>query len=164
MKPTTRADRGRIAGESGEEASIETAAGPNPERWQGTETVLVVENEPPVRDLILDVLRLHGYTVLAAEDGEAAFRVAANHPGRIDLAIVDVVMPGMTGQVVARRLAAERPGVKILYVSGYTDEEVRGLGLPPGSANFLQKPFTIEALTAKVRDVLAPPAGGAVSG
>jgi DNA-binding response OmpR family regulator len=135
-----------------------------PEARPGTETILVVENEDPVRELILDVLRLHGYTVLAAADGTAAFEVAANYPGRIDLAIVDVVMPGMTGQVVARRLAAERPGLRILYVSGYTSEEVRGLGLPPGSANFLQKPFTIEALTDKVRDVLAAPPGGAVSG
>lgn len=164
MKPTTRADRGRIAAESGEEASIETAAGPNPERWQGTETVLVVENEPPVRDLILDVLRLHGYTVLAAEDGEAALRVAAEYPGPIDLAVVDVVMPRMTGEAVTRRLAALRPALKVLYVSGYTDQEVCGLGLRPGSPNFLQKPFTVEALARKVREVLDAPAGGAVSG
>lgn len=164
MKPAARVNPGRIggAGEDGQ-AGIETAA-TMPERWQGSETVLVVENEQPVRDLILDVLRLHGYTVLAAEDGEAALRVAAEHPGRIDIAVVDVVMPRMTGEAVARRLAAQRPGLKVLYVSGYTDQEVCALGLPPGSSNFLQKPFTVEALARKVREVLDAPAGGPVSG
>lgn len=167
MTPVARENRepgGGAGAEGRAEASLGTAAGTSPERWAGTETVLVVENERPVRDLILDVLRLYGYTVLAAEDGEAALRVAAEYTGRIDLAVVDVVMPQMTGEAVARRLTAQRPGLKVLYVSGYTDEEVRGLGLRPGSPNFLQKPFTVEALARKVREVLDAPTGGPVSG
>ncbi len=131
---------------------------------QGTETILVVENERPVRELIFDVLRLHGYTVLAAEDGPRALQVAADYLGPIDLAVIDVVMPGMTGEAVARQLTRARPGLKILYASGYTDQEVRGLGLPPGCPNFLQKPFTVDGLARKVREVLGWRAAGPVSG
>lgn len=141
---------------------VDRAAGFPDAARPGGETVLVVENEDPVRDLILDVLRLYGYTVLSAADGDGALRITAGHPGPIDLAIVDVVMPGLTGAAVARRLVADRPGLKVLFVSGYTDEEVRRLGLQPGSPNFLQKPFTVDALASKVRDLLGAPPGPAV--
>src|SRR5206468_1889797 len=83
-----------------------------------SETALVVENEEPVREMIVDVLSLHGYTALAAGDGEEALRIAASHHGALDLIIVDVVMPGISGEALAQRLTAGRPGTRVLYISG----------------------------------------------
>jgi two-component system, cell cycle sensor histidine kinase and response regulator CckA len=128
----------------------------------GSETVLVVENEEPVRDMILDVLSLHGYTALSAADGNEALRVADAHHGAMDLIIVDVLMPGISGEALVRQLVADRPGIRILYISGYTNELIRQHGLLGSTGgNFLQKPFSVDDLVRKVREVLAGGTGRA---
>lgn len=137
-----------------EPPSRETQTMPDTDPWSGKETVLVAEDERPVRELICDVLRLHGYTVLEARDGEDALRIAERHQGPIHLLIVDVVMSGLTASSVVERLAADRPGVKALYISGYTDELIRQHGLLHSDRNFLQKPFTVDALARTVRGLL----------
>jgi CheY-like chemotaxis protein len=120
----------------------------------GRETVLVVEDEQPVRELIGDVLRLHGYTVLEAQDGDEALVVGERHPAPIHLLIADVVMPGVPAGTLAQRLADTRPGLKVLYISGYTDELIRQHVLLRLGPDFLQKPFTVDALARKVRELL----------
>jgi two-component system cell cycle sensor histidine kinase/response regulator CckA len=127
---------------------------PDVEPHHGTETVLVVENEEPVREMIVDVLSLHGYTALAAADGEEALRIVSSHRGALDLIIVDVVMPGISGEALAQRLTAGRPGVRVLYISGYTDDLVRQHGFLRTSGHFLQKPFSVDDLAQKVHEVL----------
>jgi len=133
---------------------LETFPMPDVESHHGTETVLVVENEEPVREMIVDVLSLHGYTALAAADGEEALRIVSNHGGALDLIIVDVVMPGVSGEALAQRLAAGRPGVRVLYISGYTDDLIRQHGFLRTSGHFLQKPFSVDDLAQKVHEVL----------
>ncbi len=120
---------------------------------RGTETILVVEDELPVRELVGDVLRLQGYKVLTAEDGQTALQVADAHAGHIDLVVVDIVIPGMHVKELVDRLTAARPALRILYISGFTGDLV---GQQVGVAtNFLQKPFTVDGLARKVRDVLS---------
>jgi signal transduction histidine kinase len=124
-------------------------AGPPP---RGTETVLLVEDEPSVRRLVRGVLNGCGYTVLEAADGADALRVAETHPGPIHLLLTDVVMPGMGGPELAGRLAARRAELRVLYISGYPDGGP-GAALQPGAA-LLGKPFSPEALAVRVRAVL----------
>jgi CheY-like chemotaxis protein len=100
------------------------------------------------------VLKAQGYTVLEAANGEEALRLATGHSGPIHLVLTDVVMPGMGGKVLAEQLSGRRPGIKILFMSGYTDEAIAHQGiLEPGVA-LLQKPFSPLALARKVRQVL----------
>ena len=121
---------------------------------QGLETILLVEDEDAVRELARDVLRATGYTVLGAHHGNEALRICEQHAGLIHLMVTDVVMPEMSGRELADRLAVLHPGMKVLYMSGYTDNAVVHHGvLDPGTA-FLQKPFTPPVLTRKVREVL----------
>jgi two-component system cell cycle sensor histidine kinase/response regulator CckA len=118
------------------------------------ETVLVVEDEAPVRDLIREVLRLHGYQVVEAQDGGEALLRADDHRGPIDLMILDVMIPGVTAPDVVRRLRDARPAVRVLYISGYTDDLIGQHGQLHVGRDFLQKPFSLDALTRKVREVL----------
>src|SRR5438552_1959220 len=121
---------------------------------RGTETVLVVEDEPAVLSLSRRALEAQGYVVLAASDPAAALRVVERHGGTIHMLVTDVVMPGLSGPELADKLAAQRPGIRVLYMSGYPgDAVVQHGGLPAGSA-FLQKPFSADTLARKVRDVL----------
>jgi PAS domain S-box-containing protein len=126
----------------------------------GTETVLLAEDAAPVRAVAKLILERCGYTVFEAPNGKVALDVAAGHREGVDLLVTDVVMPEMSGRELADRLRELRPGIKVLFVSGYTDDAVIRHGiLDPGNA-YLQKPFTPEALALKVRDVLdheAPP-------
>ena len=125
---------------------------------RGSETILLLEDEEPVRHLIHKVLKANGYTVLVAANGRDAERAAAEHHERIDLLLTDVVLPGLNGRQVAERLVATRPGIRVLYLSGYTDDAIVHHGvLEPGVA-FLQKPFTPVTLGRKVREVLDSPA------
>ncbi len=121
---------------------------------RGSETVLLVEDDEMIRALVQKVLKANGYTTLVAESGPAALRLAGQHDGRIHLLMTDVVMPGMNGREVAERLAPAHAGIKVLYLSGYTDDAIVHHGvLEPGIA-FLQKPFTPAVLVRKVREVL----------
>jgi two-component system cell cycle sensor histidine kinase/response regulator CckA len=122
-------------------------------RKGGWETVLLVEDESAVRALAREVLRRHGYVVLEARHGVDALRLAERHPDDIHLMITDVVMPHMGGRELAERLIAVRPNMKVLFMSGYTDQAVMDRHITPGSA-FLQKPFTPQAFARKVRTVL----------
>lgn len=125
---------------------------------RGTETILLVEDEPSLREMTREMLEAYGYTVLESNDPFDAIEIAERHEGAIHLLITDVVMPGMSGRTVAERLKILRPETKSLYVSGYTDDAIVHHGvLEPGSA-FLQKPFTQEELTIKIREVLQRPA------
>jgi two-component system, cell cycle sensor histidine kinase and response regulator CckA len=121
---------------------------------RGTETILLVEDEETVRTLSHRALSTLGYSVLAASSGAEALRVAERQPGPIHLVLTDVVMPELGGRELVRQLAALRPGMKVLYISGYSDEAIAQHGvLDPGTA-FLQKPFTPDRLASRVREVL----------
>jgi PAS domain S-box-containing protein len=129
----------------------------------GSETVLLVEDEGAVRGLLAEVLRRRGYRVLEAADGREAAEVAARHPGALHLLLTDVVIPGMSGQELARRLESERPGLRVMFISGYSDKVAGERGVAVAAA-FLQKPFTPSALARKVREVLDAPPQWAVRG
>jgi two-component system, cell cycle sensor histidine kinase and response regulator CckA len=118
----------------------------------GTETILLVEDEESVRQLVRETLASKGYRVIEAENGEAGL-AAAGEEDKIDLVITDVVMPGMGGRELVQELAKTRPGTKVLYLSGYTEDAVNEGTLESGTA-FLQKPFTLQTLSRKVREVL----------
>jgi PAS domain S-box-containing protein len=125
---------------------------------RGTETVLLVEDAAAVRAVTKQMLERQGYTVLEAPDGEAGLRLAQRHRGVIHLLLTDVVMPRVGGRELAEQLTRLRPDVKVLYASGYTDDSVVRHGILESGTAYLQKPFSPESLTRKVRDVLdAPP-------
>src|SRR5262249_35842817 len=124
----------------------------------GTETILLVEDEPEVRRLVEKLLRLKGYRVIAASSPSEAVALSKRQEAPIELLLTDVIMPGLNGRELARVLAEPRPRMRVLYMSGYTDAAMSQQGiLPPGTA-FLSKPFTPEILARKVREVLDAPA------
>ena len=125
---------------------------------RGTETILLAEDEAGLRTLTKLILSQCGFQVLEAVDGEDALRVAAAHDGPIHLLITDVVMPGKGGRAVAERLADLYPGLRVLFISGYTDDAVIRHGVLRDGVNFLQKPFIARVLASKVREVLDKPA------
>jgi CheY-like chemotaxis protein len=130
---------------------------PAPPTFRGTETILVVEDEGGLRNLVVELLQQLGYKVLAAGDGEEALKACNSYAGFIHLLLTDVVMPRANGTEIARYLGKLRPGMRVLYMSGYPDETILHHGvLAPGVA-FLQKPFTQDALGSKVREVLDAP-------
>ncbi len=116
--------------------------------------ILVVEDEELVRDLVCRTLRRAGYSVLVAEDGEAALRVSGGFPSAIDLMVSDVIMPRMGGRELADRITASRPGLPILFVSGYANEATGASGILARGAEYLQKPFTPSMLLERVREML----------
>jgi CheY-like chemotaxis protein len=132
------------------ESAVQPVAG-------GTETVLVAEDDPAVREIVADVLTRKGYRVLRAPDGQTALEMARAAAGEIHLLVTDIVMPGMTGRQLAEAFAIARPGVRVLYMSGYTDDAVVRQGVLAEGLPFLQKPFTPNALALKVREVLDRP-------
>jgi two-component system cell cycle sensor histidine kinase/response regulator CckA len=119
----------------------------------GGGTILVVEDSAQLRELFRDVLELHGYNVLDAPNGRAALEVAAGFAGTIDLLLTDVIMPEMNGRELADHLTASRPGIKVMFASGYSADDLVRHGVEAGMA-YMQKPFSPEALAQKVRDVL----------
>ncbi len=120
----------------------------------GIETIMLVEDNAMVRDLTVEALRDAGYHVLLAENGLEALRLAAAHPQPIDLLVTDVVMPEMSGVTLAEKLAMDRPGLRVIFMSGYTDETITYHGVEVSSSAFLSKPFMTDALLIKVREVL----------
>jgi PAS domain S-box-containing protein len=121
---------------------------------RGSETVLLVEDEDQVRAVARRILERNGYQVLAPAGAEEALRLADEYPSQIDLLLTDVVMPRLSGAELSARLLQKRPGLRVLYVSGYTDGGIGAHGMLEEGAAFLQKPFTTESLARKVRSVL----------
>ena len=121
---------------------------------RGRETILLIEDEPSVRELVRVVLQRSGYNVLEAAQGSQALLIGEQFPGAIDLLIADIVMPKMSGCEVAERLVLLRPHMKVLYLSGYSPETVRRHGVREGITPFLPKPFSPVTLARKVREVL----------
>jgi two-component system, cell cycle sensor histidine kinase and response regulator CckA len=123
----------------------------------GTETALLVEDEPEVRRLIEKILGMQGYTVMSAASPAEAIALSRGRSGAIDILVTDMILPGMNGRELARVLSTARPSLRVLYMSGYTDAVIAQQGiLEPGTA-FLSKPFTPDALARKIREVLDAP-------
>ena len=140
----------QVPSEVEKSAPEKIVAGPAP----GTETILFVEDEESVRELVSEYLRGRGYTILEASDGVQALELAEKHAGKIHLLITDVVMPRISGRELATRLTTARAGLKVLYISGYTDDSIFRHGVLEGGMSFLQKPFNLKAIAQKVREVL----------
>jgi CheY-like chemotaxis protein len=121
---------------------------------QGSETVLVVEDNEAVRRLTITILKAHGYHVLEAANSTEAFALEKRHTGEIHLLLTDVVLPGMNGKVIADRLRALRPKLKVLFTSGYTADVIASRGILQQDVAYLPKPFGPESLAFKVREVL----------
>ena len=126
----------------------------SPESLRGTETILIAEDSPAVRSAARQVLERLGYAVLDAPNGAAALDVGTRHSGALQLLLTDVVMPEMSGRQLAEQLSVVRPGLKVLYVSGYTDDAVVRHGVLEQGIAYLEKPFTPGRLARKVREVL----------
>ena len=140
-------------------AAVEAPAPAEVALPSGSETILLVEDEASLRELVGECLEASGYKVLEAGHGMAALEVGELHPGRIDLLLTDVVMPGMSGRELAERLRGSRPEIRTVYMSGYTDDAVVLHGILAEDMAFLQKPFTAAELARRVREVLDQPAG-----
>jgi len=121
----------------------------------GSEAILLVEDEESVRQLVRDTLSSKGYRVLEADCGEAGLATAEKHDGKIDLVITDVMMPGMNGRDMVKELSQVRPDIKVLYLSGYTEDAIVSDGSIESGTAFLQKPFSLQNLSKKVREILA---------
>jgi len=134
-----------------DQLQVAAAAGPPP---GGTETVLLVEDEPALRVLVEEILTKGGYHVLQNEKPEAALALAASHGGAIDLVLTDVIMPNMSGRQMADALRLGRPGIRVLFMSGYTDDAISHHGILEPGTHFLEKPFTADGLLRKIREVL----------
>jgi two-component system, cell cycle sensor histidine kinase and response regulator CckA len=122
----------------------------------GSETVLLVEDEDSVRQLVRETLQSRGYRVLEAANGDAALALAAQHSDTIHLVITDVVMPGLSGHELVQKLLPARPGMKVLYLSGYAQDAFSATDATEAQKTFLQKPFTLQSLSRKVREILGP--------
>jgi CheY-like chemotaxis protein len=124
----------------------------------GTETILIVEDDAGVRRLAERVLKSAGYRVLSAANGGEALLLLEELRAPVHLLLTDVVMPGIGGRELAERLRATRPDMRVLYASGYTDDAILHHGVLNDATYFVSKPYTLEALTRKVREVLSHPA------
>jgi len=141
-----------------ESLTVESPAGsPLASQESRCETILLVEDSDPLRGVTREFLQSAGYHVLETHSPEQALELAKECQSPICLVITDVVMPGMNGRVLAERLRERQPRMKVLYVSGYTDEAVFRCGVRPGKHDFLNKPFTRDGLLNRVREVLKAP-------
>jgi CheY-like chemotaxis protein len=126
-----------------------------PGGFQGTETILVVDDEGMVRQLLYESLAELGYSILDAKDGSEALRIAESHIGQIDLLLTDLVMPGMNGKELAQRFVLVHPESKVLFVSAYPGESAEFDLAANSNCGFVAKPFTIDILAGKVRALLS---------
>jgi two-component system cell cycle sensor histidine kinase/response regulator CckA len=145
-----------------EAVSVPEPVAPIVEAFRGAETILLVEDADALRKLTHMLLEQHGYRVLVAENGAAALQLVEQKPERINLLLTDVIMPGLNGRALAERLQLRQPGLKVLYMSGYTDDAIVDHGVLAAGTHLLHKPFSEESLIHKVREVLdadtaAPP-------
>jgi two-component system, cell cycle sensor histidine kinase and response regulator CckA len=140
--------------EGGDEAVAAVERDPPGDAARGSETVLVAEDEDGVRELLRKILTEFGYTVLTARHGHDALMLAGERPEGVDLLVTDVVMPGMSGHELAMTLRDRRPELKVLYISGYSDDEVLQRGIGAREGGFIRKPFAAEDLVRRVRAVL----------
>lgn len=131
-----------------------TSRAPASESLRGSETVLVVEDEKAVKELVCTILRAYGYTVVTAAHGQEALEFCTQYAGSIDLLLTDIVMPGISGLELGQRLRDERPGIHVLHMSGYTDDTLSDHGALDASIDLIRKPFKAEALAEKLREVL----------
>jgi CheY-like chemotaxis protein len=125
-----------------------------PTTLRGTETILLAEDDEQVRSIVVSVLLRQGYHVISAQNGGEALLLSETHSGAIDLLLTDVVMPTMSGPELAKRLAATRPDMKVLCMSGYTDDSIVRHGVLESGVAFIQKPITPTLLMTKLREVL----------
>jgi CheY-like chemotaxis protein len=130
------------------------SAAARPGVLSGAETILLVEDEPGVRQLVREMLHRLGYTILEAGGGPDALRIFDQHQGSIDLLLTDVIMPQMSGRELAERLRLRQPSLKVLYVSGYTDDMLAHHGMLEPDVFLLPKPFAPDELAKKLREVL----------
>jgi CheY-like chemotaxis protein len=168
VESTARTAPGEPGGAGGTTFTIFLPAAPERARAQpvrepdsrpagGNETIALVEDEKSVRELAQRILRNKGYTVITAENGRHAIDIIGRFPDRIDLLVTDVVMPEMNGRDLADRMAVMRPGVKVLFMSGYTEDAILHHGVLADGTAFLQKPFSPDGLVSAVREVLDAP-------
>ncbi len=127
---------------------------PSVEQFRGTETVLLVEDADGLRKLTYMLLEQNGYRVLVAANGAEALQMVQHKPERVDLVLTDVIMPGLNGHALAERLRVLQPGLKVLYMSGYTDHAIAEHGVLESGTNLLHKPFSEDSLIRKLREVL----------
>jgi DNA-binding NtrC family response regulator len=137
-------------------APVEAAGG----AARGAETVLLVEDAPRVREVVREILEMNGYRVIEARHGQDAIELSQRHTGPIQLMVTDVVMPQMSGRELAQHFVRVRPDMRVLFISGYTDIAIVRHGELEAGTAFLSKPFTPDALAAKVREVLDGPLPG----
>jgi two-component system, cell cycle sensor histidine kinase and response regulator CckA len=143
-----------VVGEGNGHHALQSAT-PEPLGASNGETIMLVEDEDVVRKLSRSILSELNYKIIEAGNGEKAVELAKSHPGEIHLLLTDVVMNGIGGQELARRIRKLRPGIKVIYMSGYTDDAIVRHGVLESATNFIQKPFSPKVLTRKVREVLA---------
>ncbi len=120
----------------------------------GTETILLVEDEEPLRKVVVELLSQLGYNVLSASNGKEAITIAGEFPRQIHLLLTDVIMPQITGPELARHLQRERPSLKVVFISGYDDGSLAPDGVLPPDTVLVYKPFTVKALSGRLREVL----------
>jgi DNA-binding NtrC family response regulator len=132
------------------------------DKLEGSETILVVEDEEALRTLLCRFFRLYGYNALEARHGGEALLLCERHPGPIHLMVTDVVMPQMSGKELADRLAPLHPEMMVVFMSGYTDSDLSGYGAPDSSQHFISKPFRPMDLVKMVRNSLDAARGGQV--
>jgi two-component system, cell cycle sensor histidine kinase and response regulator CckA len=134
--------------------AIPAAALPASEVVGGSETILLVEDSEPLRELAQSFLETHGFRVYAAQNAQEAMQLEAQHAGQFDLLLTDVVMPGMNGKALAEKMLVKQPGLRVLFMSGYTDSFIARHGMLEAGMVLVHKPFTEEDLVRKVREVL----------
>jgi two-component system, cell cycle sensor histidine kinase and response regulator CckA len=136
-----------------EASELRESAQPDP-LLRGSETILLVEDAQPILNMVIRMLENFGYKVMAASSPAEAIHTAADHPAKIDLLLTDVVMPGMNGRDLAKKISTIQPGIKCLFMSGYMGGVIADLGMLEEDIHFIQKPFSVQTLAAKLRETL----------